>query len=292
VSAAASVSVTDRERRNRVVTVRRAALLVASLLAREKPLAADEPRHAPFPEPILTETVTDIDSNEAGEIELEANGSAFRARRGGAYGLDASLEVEWIVHPRFGVRVEPSLALERVDALPESTREAGLAMGAALKLLQDVERQFFLQAEVLARLPWDESAIIQPGDPALPFAVDLRAGIRRGPITLRWGVGVGAFGDAEHAPLRGSIAAMTPFESTGRVGFWGVEVDADGARTAPVVAALNLVPNLVPTGIPFRIGLALPWAIAERETRPSRGLFLRIFYESSREIEFARAHDD
>jgi hypothetical protein len=57
------------------------------------------------------------------------------------------------------------------------------------------------------------------------------------------------------------------------------------------VAAANIVPNLVPAGIPFGVGLALPWAIGERDTRPSLGLFVRIFYESSREIE-ARGRQD
>jgi hypothetical protein len=244
--------------------------------------------HVPLPEPIFTETVTDIDGDEAGEVEFEANGSILRSRRGGAYGLDASLEAEWIVHRRLGVRFEPTFSLDRAGGVSASSAAFGASAGAALKIVQDFERQFFLHAEVLARLPWDESAIVQPGDPALPFAVDLRAAVRRGPITLRWGVGVGAFGDAVHIPLRGSVALLTPFESSGRFGFWGVELDADGARTAPAVVALNLVPNLVPSGLPFRVGLALPWAIGEQGDRPSLGVFVRVFYESAREVEFAR----
>jgi hypothetical protein len=266
-------------------------LFLVSIVAWNKPLLANEPDddidRAPLPEPILTETVTDIDGNEAGEVEFEANGSVFRARRGGGYGLDASLEAEWIVHPRFGVRLEPTLAVDRDSALSPPSTDAGVSVGAALKVFQDFERQFFLHAECLARLPWDESPIIQPGDPALPFAVDLRAALRRGALTLRWGVGFGAFGDAEHVPLRASVAAMAPFEASGRLGFWGIELDADGARTAPFVAALNVVPNLVPAGIPFRLGLAIPWAIAERDERPSLGIFVRIFYESAREVAFA-----
>ena len=129
--------------------------------------------------------------------------------------------------------------------------------------------------------------IVQPGDPAQPLAFDLRAGWRRDLLTLRWSAGVGAFGDAQHLPLRGSLAVLLPFEGSGRFGFWGIELDADGARGAPFVVALDVVPNLEPTGLPLRIGLALPWTIGERDDRPSLGLFLRVFYESAREIEFA-----
>lgn len=268
------------------------ALALAASIAQPCTAAAEEHdearRHVPLPEPIFTETVTDIDGDEAGEIEFEANGAVFRSRRGGAYGLDASLEGEWIVHRRLGLRFEPTFSSDRVAGMSAGSAVFGASAGAALKVLQDFEHQFFLHAEVLARLPWDEAAIVQPGDPALPFAVDLRAGLRRGPVTLRWGVGVGAFGDAVHVPLRGSVAVLTPFESSGRFGFWGVELDADGARSAPVVAAVNIVPNLVPSGIPFRVGLALPWAIGEQDDRPSFGIFVRVFYESDREVEFAK----
>jgi hypothetical protein len=267
-----------------VVLIACATEVVSSSAAADEP---DERQYAPIPEPIFTETVTDIDGSERGEVELEANGAVLRALRGGAYALDASVEVEWIVLPRLGVRIEPSMASDRDDGLSAPGVSFGVSGGAALKLLQDFDRQLFVDAELLARLPWDEAAIVQPGDPALPLAADLRAGWRRGPVTLRWGAGYGGFGDAVHLPLRGSVAVLAPFESSGRFGFWGVEVDADGARTAPVVAALNVVPNFAPGGLPFRIGLALPWAIGEEDRRPSVGLFLRVFYESSREIEFA-----
>jgi hypothetical protein len=269
---------------------RRAAALAALATAEfgTAVAAADERGNVPLPEPLLTETVTDLDSNAVGELELEANGSIHRARRGGAYANNASLEAEWIMHPRFGVRIEPSFAWGREGTPLTPSREASVSAGAALKLVEDFERRFFLQAEVLGRMPWDESAIVQPGEPTLPFGVDLRAGIERGPITLHLGVGAGAFGPVAHVPLRGSIAVLTPFERSGRFGFWGLEVDADGARAAPFVAAANIVPNLVPIGVPLRVGIAFSWAIAERDDQPSLGVFLRVFYESTREIEFAK----
>ena len=264
----------------------RALVAIVALLLLPRAARADEPddHRAPIPEPLLSETVTDVDGTEAGEIELEANGAVLRALRGGARALDSSLEIEWLATRRFGLRLEPTLSH---DADGDAKTAVGFSGGASWKLLQDFVHEFHADAEVLARVPWEQSPIVQPGDPALPLAFDLRAGWRRDPMTLRWSAGVGAFGDPQHLPLRGSLAALFPFEGSGRFGFWGLELDADGARGAPFVAALDVVPNLEPTGLPLRIGLALPWNIGERDDRPSLGLFLRVFYESAREIEFA-----
>lgn len=264
----------------------RASFVIVAVLLLSRAARADQPdeRRAPIPEPILSETVTDIDGTEAGELELEVNGSVLRSLRGGARALDTSLEVEWLATRRFGLRVEPTLSR---DADGSADTGVGVSGGASWKLIQDFAREFHADAEVLARVPWEQSPIVQPGDPAQPLAFDLRAGWRRDLLTLRWSAGVGAFGDAQHLPLRGSLAALLPFEESGRFGFWGIELDGDGARGAPFVAAIDVVPNLEPTGLPLRIGLALPWNIGERDDRPSLGIFLRVFYESAREIEFA-----
>lgn len=246
----------------------------------------------PIPEPLLTETVTDIDGAEAGEVEIEANGSSLRALHGGAYAVDGSLEVEWLVTRRLGVRVEPTLSRD-ADGAPASTA-GGVSGGVSWKLLQDFERRLHVDVELLARVPWETSPIVQPGDPALPLAFDVRGAFQTaasGVLSLRWSAGAGAFGSAEHVPLRGSVAILAPFEGSGRFGFWGVEVDADGARHAPTVVAFEAVPNLEPAGLPFRIGLALPWVVGERDDRPSVGVFLRIFYESAREIAFGATAD-
>lgn len=209
----------------------------------------------------------------------------MRARRGGAFSVDGSLELEWLVTRRLGVRAEPTLSRD-ADGAPAVTA-GGVSGGVSWKLLQDFQRRLHLDAEILARAPWETSPIVQPGDPALPLAFDLRGAFQPGLVTLRWSAGAGAFGQAVHVPLRASAAVLAPFEASGRFGFWGVELDADWARGAPLVVALDVVPNFAPAGLPFRIGLALPWTVGERDDRPSLGLFMRIFYESAREIAFA-----
>jgi hypothetical protein len=210
----------------------------------------------------------------------------MRARRGGAYTLDASVEIEWLVTRGLGIRLEPSLGR---DVGGVSSIGAGASGGISLKVLQDFERQLYVDVELLGRVPaTEETPVVQVGDPAQPLAGDVHAGLRLGPITLRGSVGVGAGGASAGLPLRGGAALLLPIDPSGRFGFCGLEVDVDGARPAPAVIALNVVPNFVPAGIPVRVGVALPWIPGEQDTRPSFGIYLRVFYESAREIEFAR----
>lgn len=217
-------------------------------------------------------------------MELEANGSNMASLRGGHRSLDASVEVEWLATRRLGLRLEPTVSRD-------GEVEGGVSAGASWKLVQDFEHDFHLQLELLGRLPWTDTEIIQPGDPDQPLALDLKAAWRAGPVTVRPGIGVGAFGDADHNPARASLAFLLPFEEVGRFGFWGFELDSDWGRRSPLVAALELVPNLEPLGIPIGLGFALPVAVGEPADRPSIGLYVRIFYESAREIEFGSARE-
>jgi hypothetical protein len=219
-------------------------------------------------------------------VELEANGSAMRARRGGAHALDASVEIEWLFTRHLGLRLEPAVGR---DADGVSSTGAGVNWGLSLKVLQDFQRQVYVDAELLGRAPMSrEAAVAQVGDPAQPLAWDVHAGVRLGLLTLRGSVGVGAGGAPAGLPLRGAAALLFPIDPSGRFGFWGLEVDADGARRAPAAIALEVVPNFIPAGIPVRVGIALPWVPGAADTAPSFGICLRIFYESAREIAFAR----
>jgi hypothetical protein len=185
---------------------------------------------------------------------------------------------------RLGLRVEPTLSRD-------GEVSGGVSGGVSWKLLQDFEHDFHLHIEMLGRIPWTDTDIVQPGDPDQPLAVDLKAAWRTGPLTLRPGVGAGAFGTVSYTPLRASLGVLLPFEGAGRFGFWGFELDADGGRPRPLVAAFEIVPNLEPLGIPLRLGFALPVSVGEPSDKPSVGLFLRIFYESAREIEFGSARE-
>lgn len=274
------------------VTAARTLPFAAALVVVTSPARADDDDarvRPPLPEPILTETVTDVDGAEAGEVEVEVNASALRARREGAYLYQGSVELEWLVTRRFGLRIEPLVSRGLEPTAASARTEGGLGGGLSWKLVNDFAHDFHVQIEALARAPWDQTSIIaQPGDPELPFVLDVRSGARAGWLTVRSALGVGLGGTSAHAPLRAGLALLAPFEKTGRFGFFGVEVDADAARDDPFVVALDIVPDLTPAGLPFRLGLAIPWNVGVSSWEPGLGVFVRIFFVSGREIEFGR----
>jgi hypothetical protein len=244
-----------------------------------------------MPEPIFTETVTDLDGYDVGEWEFEANGFDFRALRGGALSLQTSAEAEWLVTRHLGVRLEPFVASSREGGTASLRTTYGAGAGVSWKLVQDRLHDFHVQAESNVRAPWDVVTMVDPGESPLPLTLDLRSGVRRGRWTLRGGVGVGLGGTAAHAPLRGSLALLTPLGSSERFGFFGVEADVDGARQNPVVLALDVVPELSPLHLPLRLGLAIPWAVGVPGTQPSLGVFLRIFVESREERAYGEGRE-
>jgi hypothetical protein len=239
-------------------------------------------------EPILEETTTDIDGTDAGELEIEASASLLRSRSGGAFDLQLSPELELLLTRRLGAKVEP--VFERsapVGARP--TNSGGIGGGLSWKILQDFDHDFHMQVEVSGVTSTEAPGDAQPGEPSLPFSFDLRSGLRRGPITLRTSLGVSAGAESAHLPVRGSAVVLTDFEPSGTFGFWGVEIQADGARPNPFVVALDLVPNFMPAGLPFALGFVLPYSVGANGHTPSYGFLVRLFVESAREREFARA---
>jgi hypothetical protein len=236
-----------------------------------------------MPEPIFTESVTDLDGYDAGELEFEVNGFDFRALRGGALDLQASAEAEWLVTRRLGVRLEPFVAGSRDGTRTSLEKAYGAGAAISWKLVQDYVHDFHVQAELSGRAPWDSATSVEPGDSPLPLTFDIRSGIREGRCTVRGSVGGGVGASVAHVPVRASLAVLTPLGPSERFGFIGMEADVDGARAYPVVLALDVVPELSPLHLPFRLGLAIPWAVGVESTQPSIGLLLRLFWESPEE---------
>jgi hypothetical protein len=277
-----------------------ALVFVAAILSGASPAAAegdDESERAtkgadrqPLPEPVLQETTTDLDGTEPGEVEIEGAVSMLRARRGGAFAWQLGPELEMLATRRLGFKVEPFFE-RAADAGASAQTRGGARAGLSWKLVQDFEHDFHLQAEAGGSYPADATSVVEPGESALPFTIDLRSGLRRGAWTLRNSLGASAGGGATPSSrlgARASAAILTDFEATGRFGFWGVEVEADGARANPVLVAIDLVPNLEPAGLPFAIGFVLPYSVGTSNTAPSYGFLVRLFIESSREQAYAR----
>jgi hypothetical protein len=243
-----------------------------------------------MPESLLTESATDVDAEDRGEVEYEANLAAVAARAGGARATLTSLEVEWRVLKNLGLRLEPTYA-RIADAGPTSARNAlGVSGALAFGLFHDFARDLHVQAEILGRAPDSGSALVfAPGETELPLAADLLGAIRFGRWTMRATLGGEAGGAFAHAPLHTDLALLTGIVPEESFGFVALEARADWARDAPLVVAPEVVADTTPIGLPFRVGVALPVNIGAESTRPSYGVFLRLILLTSREVEYGRA---
>jgi hypothetical protein len=244
---------------------------------------------APLPESLLTESATDVDSAEAGEIEYEANAATVGARAGGARATLTSLEVEWRLLRELGLRLEPSYSHDVNEGGSGERNLFGFAGALAVGLFHDFAHDLHVQGELLGRTPESANAIVfEPGEPELPAAADLVGAVRRGHLTLRATVGVEAGGAVAHAPLHTDLALLTPFWNDERFGFFGVELRADWARTTPLVVAPDVVAITTPLGLPFSLSVALPVNIGASPTATSYGIFVRLMLLASRETEYGR----
>lgn len=271
--------------------VHKAALLAASATWCGLAAASDDtPHRPPLAEPLFTETVTDIDGYEPGEVEFDVNGSEAIARRNGARLLQTSVEVEWKVWSRLGVRLEPSFTSARAELGMTSDNAFGFRGAAGWNLIHDFANDFHLQVECGGRFVDDTPAAfrMQPGESPLPLTADLKAAWRLAGWTLRGSLGFGAGGTPAHVPIRGQIAVMRPFSDDIRFGFFGLEADADFARANPLVIAPNIWADVTPIGIPGRIGLGIPFIIGAHDTYPAAGVYIRLLILTSREASFEK----
>jgi hypothetical protein len=205
-------------------------------------LAALPPRGRRMPEPLIGESITDLDGTEAGELEADATGVV---QRGGSW--STGLEIEWRALSRLGVSLEGTTSGEGNGSTATELRPS-----VAFVLLHDQASDLHLMIDATARLFENDVANPGLGEPALPVAFSLRGGIRRSWLTLRGALGAGAGGHSAHVvPLRTEAAALieVPF------GFGGVEGAADFARSSPWMVAPEIVFG---TGA-LRLGAALPW---------------------------------
>ncbi len=252
------------------------ALFLIGVCASEVAFGEESERRPAIPEQILTESVTDIDANEAGETEVVLNAQALRARSGGARVYTSVLEIEWRVLRSVGLRLEPSYAATQDEALARD-HEFGCNAAVSYALFHDFARDIHLQAEAGVRIFGSEPVNISvPGDLSLPFTLGIRTAFRRGSWSLRPAVGIEAGRSPAHAPVWTGAGLLYGLGEGGRYGFAGVEVDVDVARRAPVIVAPNFMADTIASHLPFRVGVALPWVISAPDTQPSIGVYLRV----------------
>ena len=251
-----------------------ALLFAAGARAADRDAGQGEPRHAPMPEQILTESITDIDAIEAGETEFAFNAQTLRARQGGARAWQASVEAEWRATSHLGLRLEPSYANLAEEG---RSREFGLQAAAAWGLIHDFQRDFHVQIEATARLTGNEKPFeSQPGDSSSPYSAGVRVGKRFGSWTFRPGAGAEVGATPAHAPLWFGMGILYELGAAGALGFVGIEMDADGGRQTPLIVAPDFMVDMKPIGLPFRLGFAVPYVVGADRREPSIGFYLRL----------------
>lgn len=270
---------------NRAPKRRWLACLALLSLSTESLAEAEQPhRNEPLPESLLTESATDIDADEAGELEWEANLARLGARKGGAFSTLTSVELEWRVLGQLGLRLEPTYArIAPTGAAPERD-SFGVSGAVALGVWHDYGRDQHMQVELLGRTA-DHSAgpRFDPGEQELPVSLDLLGAQRIGRWTFRTTAGVEAGGHFAHLPLHTDLAVLTGIANQARFGYVALEVRADWASVAPLVIAPEVISDLVPLGLPFRLGMALPVNVGASAVEPSYGLFFRLVLLTERE---------
>ncbi len=229
-----------------------------------------------LPEPLLSESITDLDGAEAGEIELDATGvSSFRRSTSGAW--QSSVEIEWRALERLGLALE--LGLGGTIGSASSTVFA-VRPAASFVIGHWPPLDFHLMAEVSANPLRDDAAENDPGEAAMPVSGGLRAGLRVERFTLRGFVGAGVGAASVHlVPLHLQGAVLYEFGAGSGLGFAGIEADSDWARRTQVTLAPNLVIRGGRLHLPIDVGLAMPWTIAARSSERSLGVLLRLMLE-------------
>ncbi len=225
----------------------------AFLILRAPVAAASQPEsgRVAMPEPLLIETATDLDSDEAGELEVDLTGAS--GVRPALADPSGELEAEWRVTRRLGLALGLGLS-GGLDLHALSARGA-----ASWALYHDLRHDLHVQLFASGRYPLelnDGLATIDHSEPTRPFEAGVHGGIRQGWLTLRGQLGVEAGGRSAHLlPVR---AALVP-AAGGRAGFGAIELMADWARADPWTIAPEGVLDLGIWGLPVRLGLALPW---------------------------------
>jgi hypothetical protein len=236
-----------------------------------------------MPEPLIGESITDLDRAQAGELELDLTG-ALRPSTATSTALWAgSLEAEWGATERLGLALELGLSNAGEGGGSRGSTEPSLRAAASWALLHDSALDLHLQAEATVRLLRESDAevgrLVDPGNSLLPVSFGFRGGIRQSIWTIRGAIGGAAGGHSSHlVPLRGDLALFGEFRCGGPCGFAGLELDADWSWRDPFVLAPTLVLDGARFHLPFRFGVAVPLALSAE--RSGAAVFLRMIYEA------------
>lgn len=243
--------------------------------------AAPLAHEARIVEPVIEETVTDIDGDRAGDVEADVNASLLYRTRDAARAWTTAAEVEWRVTTRLGVALD--LGFAGGAAAPGGETELfELQPALSYVILHDWSHDAHLQLEASGRARErfeDDDVGFEPGDPVLPFAIRLRSAFRPGRLALRPDVGA-SFGRRGSHPVPILLGLATLYAlGDDRRSFVGVEIDVDGARRSPLLIAPEFSIAFAPETL-LKLGVASP-VVFDLDAKPTlAGGFVRLTVET------------
>jgi hypothetical protein len=241
---------------------------------------AERRKFGAMPEPVLGESITDIDGSEAGEVEVDLTGVV--GRTGGTKLWQGSVEIEGRVTDRLGLAIEIGYARAFRGNLPEG--ELDIRLFASWSLLHDFERGLHAQAEIGWRVVGKIEDGANLGEPRLPFSAGFRVGLDRGWWSLRLGLGTAGGGTSAHLiPAWASTTVFLNF-GRGRWGSLGLDGEADWTRPNSFTVAPTLVFNGTALHLPGKVAIVTPYGFPAGSREPWFGLVLRVIGE----FDFAR----
>jgi hypothetical protein len=252
-------------------------LLLCSSSTAAVPTELEERREfGPMPEPVLGESVTDIDGSQAGELEVDL--TAIVGRTGGTNQWQGSVEVETRVIDQLGLEIEMGYSGAFTSNVPDKGFD--LRLLASWSLLHDFEHGLHAQAEIAGRFVGDVEEGPNLGEPRLPYSAGFRLALDRGWWTLRLGLGAAVGGDASAhlIPVWASATAFLNF-GQGRWGSLGLDGEADWTRTNPFTVAPTLIFNGPAFHIPGKLAIVTPYGFPAGGQESWFGLIVRIIGE-------------
>lgn len=235
---------------------------------------AAEPQHSNMAEPIFGDTVTDIDGDAAGEVEVDVRSVVPRSR-GVAWPIGL-LGIEGRPTRRLGFELEGGIA----GAVDHGGR-GDLTLRAAYAVWHGVQHDVHLQIE--AGASYDRSfgsapmGTLPTTDDGAPFRLGARVGYRYHRLTLRAGAGA-AMSTGGSAPVWADAAVYGEFgPRRGDTSFVGVEAATDWTSSTPVLVAPEL-------GLAFHEGEAhvafgVPIYLGNHTTSAYAGGFVTLIIE-------------
>jgi hypothetical protein len=233
----------------------------------------DQRGKGPMAEPLIGETITDIDGDEAGEGEVDGTAWGNTRLRAPAFGL-GELELEIKLTRRIGIAV----AVEASGDPSSAFQAVGVRVGAALGLLHDWRHDLHLQLEATARAFEAERSDGDRVESDAPYRVGLRAGYRHVWLTLRAGAGL-SFGGERLAPVWLDLAILGEWGRPRGRSFAGVEMVSDFSLRIPVVVIPEIAIGFAARRFPLRVGAGVPIGVGYRARDCSFGGLLRLILE-------------